>query len=69
MVNIHNIAYTYPENDTPVFSNLSISLAQGEICAILGKNGSGKTTLIKCIAGIIKPQVGKIDVMFHHKQI
>lgn len=63
MVNIHNIAYTYPENDTPVFSNLSISVAQGEICAILGKNGSGKTTLIKCIAGIIKPQVGKIDVV------
>jgi len=63
MLNIEKIAYTYPENPHPVFKNISLSVNQGEVCAILGKNGSGKTTLIKCITGINKPQEGKIDVV------
>ncbi|MBC7777801.1 MAG: ABC transporter ATP-binding protein [Phycisphaerae bacterium] len=63
MLNINKLAYTYPENQTPVFRDISFSVAQGEVCAILGKNGSGKTTLIKCITGIYKPQGGKIDIV------
>ena len=63
MLHIEKIAYTYPENTSPVFRNISFRVAQGEVCAILGKNGSGKTTLIKCITGIYKPQQGKIDVV------
>ena len=63
MLKIEKIAYTYPENPHPVFRNISLSVNQGEVCAILGKNGSGKTTLIKCITGIYKPQEGKIDII------
>ncbi len=63
MLNIEKIAYTYPESRHPVFRNISLSVAQGEVCAILGKNGSGKTTLLKCITGINKPQQGKIDIL------
>ncbi|MFN0176538.1 MAG: ABC transporter ATP-binding protein [Saprospiraceae bacterium] len=63
MLNIQNIAYTYPEHQGPVFRDISFSVNQGEVCAILGKNGSGKTTLIKCITGIFKPQEGKIELV------
>lgn len=63
MLNIEKIAYAYPENAGPVFRNVSFSVTQGEVCAILGKNGSGKTTLIKCITGIYKPQTGSIGVV------
>jgi len=63
MLNIEKIAYSYPESRHPVFRNISLSVAQGEVCAILGKNGSGKTTLLKCITGINKPQQGKIDIL------
>ena len=62
MLQVDKITYNYPENKDPVFSNLSLSVAEGEICAILGKNGSGKTTLIKCITGILKPQLGKVNI-------
>ncbi len=62
MLNIKKITYKYPEADAPVFRDISLDVAQGEVCAILGKNGSGKTTLIKCITGIFKPQQGKIDI-------
>jgi iron complex transport system ATP-binding protein len=63
MLSIEKIAYTYPGSDGPVFSDLSLSVGQGEVCAILGKNGSGKTTLIKCLTGILKPQQGTINLV------
>ena len=63
MLGIENIEYKYPNGKAPVFTGISFSVAQGEVCAILGKNGSGKTTMIKCITGINKPQKGKIDII------
>ncbi len=63
MLDIEKIEYSYPNSRQPVFRNVSFSVAQGEVCAILGKNGSGKTTLIKCITGIYKPQKGKISII------
>lgn len=40
--------------------SISLSLSQGEILAFLGSNGAGKTTAIKMMAGLIKPDSGKI---------
>lgn len=61
MLQIDKISYRYPHTNHAVFKDLSFSLDQGDICAILGKNGSGKTTLIKCITGLYKIQQGKIE--------
>jgi ABC-type branched-subunit amino acid transport system ATPase component len=41
-------------------SNLSFSIAQGEIVGIFGPNGSGKTTLLSLIAGILPPSAGRV---------
>jgi branched-chain amino acid transport system ATP-binding protein len=38
--------------------NLSLSVDQGQICAIIGPNGSGKTTSINLITGVLKPTSG-----------
>lgn len=35
-----------------LFSNVSFSIADGEVVALIGKNGCGKTTLIRCIVGL-----------------
>ncbi|MBD2385007.1 ABC transporter ATP-binding protein [Cylindrospermum sp. FACHB-282] len=40
--------------------NISLSVEQGKIHAILGENGAGKTTLMKIISGIYQPDVGQI---------
>ncbi len=42
--------------------NLSFSLNQGEVFALLGSNGAGKTTTIKIILGLIKANSGKVHI-------
>lgn len=41
-------------------SDVSFSIAQGEIIGIFGPNGSGKTTLLSLIAGMLTPTTGHI---------
>jgi ribose transport system ATP-binding protein len=55
---------------TKALTNVSLSLKQGEILALLGENGAGKSTLIKTLAGIYRPDGG--DILFrgesyHHR--
>jgi iron(III) transport system ATP-binding protein len=45
-----------------VVNNLSISVEEGEIVALLGASGSGKTTLLRCIGGLETPDAGTITV-------
>ncbi|MEP6969682.1 MAG: ABC transporter ATP-binding protein [Betaproteobacteria bacterium] len=37
---------------TPVFRNVSLTVAQGEFVAIVGESGVGKSTLLNCMAGL-----------------
>lgn len=39
---------------------IDLSVAQGEVVALLGDNGAGKSTLVKIIAGGLAPSTGKI---------
>ncbi|MBB4103728.1 ABC transporter ATP-binding protein [Allorhizobium borbori] len=43
--------------------NISLSLAKGEIVALLGENGAGKTTLMSILFGHYVPDTGKVSVM------
>jgi general nucleoside transport system ATP-binding protein len=43
-------------------SNLTLSVARGEIHAILGENGAGKTTLMNIIFGLYRPSSGTLSV-------
>ena len=44
----------------PVLDDVSFTLHEGEIVALLGKSGSGKSTLLRCIAGLIAPSAGTV---------
>lgn len=46
--------------DDLLFSNVSFSLTAGEALVVTGRNGSGKSTLLLTVAGLIRPEEGKV---------
>jgi len=46
-----------------VLRDLTLRVANGENLVVLGKSGMGKTVLIKCLAGLMTPDDGKIVVL------
>jgi branched-chain amino acid transport system ATP-binding protein len=46
---------------------ISLSVAEGEIVAVLGSNGAGKTTTLRAVAGLLRPAAGRI--MFNGRDV
>lgn len=59
MLNIHEISFSYGKKQ--VLQNFSMQVKAGEIVAVMGASGCGKSTLLQLIAGLQKPNVGKIE--------
>ncbi|MRJ47028.1 ABC transporter ATP-binding protein [Fundicoccus ignavus] len=59
-VELRNVSYTYPNQNTPTIHDMSVVIQAGEKLAVVGENGAGKTTLIKLICGLLQPDEGEI---------
>ncbi|HIZ46744.1 MAG TPA: ABC transporter ATP-binding protein [Candidatus Olsenella pullistercoris] len=42
--------------------HVSFKVRRGEVVGLVGTNGSGKSTMLKCIAGVLEPSEGSIEV-------
>ncbi len=49
--------------DHPALTDVSFSLPEGALLALLGHNGAGKTTLMKLMLGLIRPTSGEVRVL------
>ncbi len=46
----------------PVIGGLDLTIMPGEFYALLGPNGAGKTTTLRMVAGLLRPDMGSIDL-------
>lgn len=56
-------AYAGAADPRPVLEGLSMSVAQGQFCAVVGPSGSGKSTILNLFAGLIAPERGTVEVL------
>ena len=59
-----DINFRFPNSDNGMH-DLSFSLRNGELLAIMGGSGTGKTTLLSLLNGSLKPQQGTITINGH----
>ena len=57
---VENVTKRFP--GVTALDNVCLSLAKGEVLALIGENGAGKSTLMKILAGVQTPDEGAIRV-------
>lgn len=65
MLEVKNLVFAYPEQETPW--NFNFTLEPGQCIAIHGASGSGKSTLMNLLAGFLEPQSG--DILWRNKSL
>ena len=58
----NNVSFAYPGDSHRVLDSVSLTIAPGQVIALVGENGSGKTTLVKLLCRLYDPEVGKVTV-------
>src|SRR4051794_39678808 len=64
ILEIDHLGKTYGtgEKATHAVGDVTFSVEDGEFVCVVGPSGCGKTTLLKCIAGLLSPSRGQVNV-------
>lgn len=60
ILSVDGVEFGY--SSAPVLKDVSLSVDEGELLAIMGPNGVGKTTLLKCLNRILEPRAGSVFI-------
>jgi ATP-binding cassette, subfamily B, bacterial CvaB/MchF/RaxB len=58
----NNLSFTYPQDKTPLFSNIKIEVNAGEKVAIVGQSGIGKSTLLQTLNRLLPANEGVVCI-------
>lgn len=64
ILELEHISKFYP--GVVALDDVSLSIEEGQVHALMGENGAGKSTMIKVISGAIKPEKGNIVISGEH---
>ena len=64
MIEMIKVSKTYPP-ETKALSDVSLSVATGEMFFLIGMSGAGKTTLLKLLCNMESPTNGLIEIGGH----
>lgn len=53
VIEARQLSFRYSDQPAPLFNDLDLQIAAGEVVAIVGLSGAGKSTLCYCLSGII----------------
>ena len=62
LLKLTDVTKTFDGLDQPILDKVNFSISPGESIAITGVSGSGKSTLLHLMAGLEKPDHGKIEI-------
>jgi len=60
VLRLEKLGRRYAQDRPPVFDGLDLELRQGEYLAIMGESGVGKSTLLNLLAGLDRPDAGRV---------
>jgi osmoprotectant transport system ATP-binding protein len=62
LVEFRNVSYTVGPRNTPIISDLNLTVQPGETLVLLGESGCGKTTTLKLVNRLLVPTAGEVFV-------
>ena len=66
MIELRSVAKSFAgPRPRAVFRDVALSIAAGELVAVLGESGAGKSTLLNIIAGLDRPDAGTVAIAGH----
>ena len=62
MITLNSISHTFPGENEAALRDISLTLGDATVTALVGPNGSGKTTLMQILGGLMVPTSGSISI-------
>lgn len=60
MIQVRDLRHSF--GDREVLRGISLTISKGETVTVMGSSGGGKTTLLRCMAGLLNPTSGSVEV-------